>query len=179
MPPTGVFGNRNIVVVILVSIMLQPNPLRRLRMPVDQLNGGLTWKPVSVNGWSSLGPARLARYSAKVGVGLGLTESVMRMGRSSWVAFGWKSICTAELTVDVAIEPMPTGMRAVTSKRTEPEQAATGTSKVNESPMALRSTAGLACTVRLHGPLHTKVGPPPIGRASTVTCMPASSFAPA
>src|SRR3954470_22454641 len=72
MPPTGVFGNRKIIVAILATSSDQLSPdLRLSATPSVNDSGGLTVKPPSRNGWACAGPAGLlksAKKSAMVGV---------------------------------------------------------------------------------------------------------------
>src|SRR5215217_4763570 len=84
MPPTGVFGNRKIIVAILATSSVQLSPALRLSAaPSENDSDGLTVKPPSRNGCARAGPRgslKSAKKSAMVGVVPVLDGSAISIG---------------------------------------------------------------------------------------------------
>src|SRR5215210_5568522 len=92
MPPTGVDGNRKIMVAIFATSRDQTKPIRRFSAGLRVIeSAGFTAKPFAGNGCARAGPPKPLRFAKKlaiVGAGLGLKGSVISSGKSCWAGLG-------------------------------------------------------------------------------------------
>ena len=125
----------------------------------------------------ALGPLKSAKKSAIVGVGLALEGSAISIGSSCCGCLGANATSTV-LVADVCGGwPGTRRHSANTWKRTRSAQAASGTSKLNESASRSRLGAGVAALPG-HGLPQSRVDPVVRLSASTVTFTSATRFGP-